>query len=145
LNKRINIPELEPAGFKAMLGLEDYIRTCGLDDRHLELIKIRASQINGCAYCIDLHTSDALTKGMEARHIFLLDAWAEAEVFDEQEKLILAMTEEITMISKGGLTDHTYDNARRYFDDHYLAKIILAIVTINSWNRIAISTKKVPD
>lgn len=145
MNKRINIPELEPAAFKALLGLEDYIRSCGLSDRHLELIKIRASQINGCAYCIDLHTSDALKKGMEACHIFLLDAWAEADVFDDPEKVILAMTEEITMISESGLTDKTYDDARQYFDEHYVAKIIMAVVTINSWNRIAISTKKVPD
>jgi AhpD family alkylhydroperoxidase len=125
-----------------MFDMENYLFTSKLSKTHWELIKIRASQINGCAFCINLHTSDALKQGETAQRIFLLDAWEETELFTEEERTILAMTEEITLISQNGLTDETYRKAEKLFDSNYIAQIIMAIVTINAWNRISISTKK---
>ena len=142
MNKRINIEEIEPASYKAMFALERYLSTSALSKTHKELIKIRASQINGCAFCLDMHTKDALKYGETIQRIFLLNAWRETELFTEEEKAILAITEEITLIQHDGLTEETYQRAAATFDQNYLAQIIMAVVTINAWNRIAISTKK---
>lgn len=142
MEQRLDISQIEPAGYKAMLGLEEYLQRSQLSKIHLELIKIRASQINGCAFCIDMHTSDALKQGESTKRIFLLNAWKETELFNEEEKTILAITEEITLISRNGLSDAIYQQAEKLFDKHYIAQIIMAVVTINAWNRIAISTKK---
>ena len=140
MENRINIQTLEPNAYKAMFGLESYITNSGLSKTHLELIKIRASQINGCAFCINMHTTDALKQGETAQRIFLLNAWRETELFTPEEKVVLAITEEITLISQNGLSDKTYSEAIAMFDENYIAKIIMAVVTINAWNRIAIST-----
>lgn len=140
MENRINIQTLEPNAYKAMFGLESYITNSGLSKTHLELIKIRASQINGCAFCINMHTADALKQGETAQRIFLLNAWRETELFTPEEKVVLAITEEVTLISQNGLSDKTYSEATAMFDENYIAKIIMAVVTINAWNRIAIST-----
>lgn len=142
MENRIDISILEPKAYKAMLALESYLQNARLSKTHLELIKIRASQINGCAFCINMHTSDALQQGETAQRIFLLNTWKETELFTEEEKTILAITEEITLINQNGLTDKTYQQAEKLFDGNYIAQIIMAVVTINAWNRIAISTKK---
>jgi AhpD family alkylhydroperoxidase len=140
--QRIDIEQLEPEAYKAMFSLENYLQNSRLSKTHLELIKIRASQINGCAFCINMHTTDALRQGETPQRIFLLNAWRETELFTEEEKTILAMTEEVTLISQHGLSDATYRQAEMFFDNNYIMQIIMAIVTINAWNRIAISTKK---
>lgn len=107
----------------------------------MELIKVRASQINGCAFCINIHTQDAIKKGETDQRIFLLTAWREAGVlFTEEEKAVLAVTEEITLIHQGGLSDDTYTNALQFFSKTQIADIITAIVTINLWNRVVLST-----
>ena len=142
MEKRIDIQLFEPNAYKAILALENYLLNTQLSKTHLELIKIRASQINGCAFCIDMHTSDALKQGETAQRIFLLNAWKETELFTVEEKTILAITEEVTLISQNGLSDKTYKQAEKLFDNNYIAQIIMAVVTINAWNRIAISTKK---
>jgi AhpD family alkylhydroperoxidase len=142
MESRIQIDTLEPEAFRAMLGLEKYLRKSHLSKSHIHLIKIRASQINGCAYCIDMHTKEALKDGENLQRIFLLDAWWETELFDEKEQTILQITQEITLIHQGGLSEATYRKAIELFDDHYLAQIIMAVTTINAWNRIAISTHK---
>ncbi len=142
MENRINIQELEPNAYKAMFALENYLRDTQLSKTHLELIKIRASQINGCAFCINMHTSDALKQGETSQRIFLLNAWRETELFTEEEKVILAITEEITLISQNGLSDETYKQSKKFFDENQIAQIIMTVVTINAWNRIAISTKK---
>lgn len=143
MENRINIPTVEPKAYQAMLALEDYLRNSQLSKTHYELIKIRASQINGCAFCINMHTEDALKLGESAKRIFLLDAWRETELYTEEERVILALTEEVTLINEHGLSDETYQQAEKLFDAHYIAQIIMAIVTINAWNRIAISTKRI--
>lgn len=140
MNTRVNILETQPEAYKAMMGLEKYIASTSLDPIHKELIKIRASQINGCAYCIDMHTKDARKLGMEERKIYLLNAWKETKIYTQEERIILAMTEEITLIQKG-LSDATYDKAIELFDKNYIAVVIMMITTINAWNRIAISTE----
>ena len=140
MSERINIQKLEPKAYQAMFGLENYIQNSGLSKTHIELIKIRASQINGCAFCINMHTADALKQGETAQRIFLLNAWRETTLFTEEEQIILAMTEDITLIAQGGLSEEVYQNAKTQFDENTIAKIIMAIVTINAWNRIAIST-----
>ncbi len=142
MENRIDIHQLEPEAFKAMYALENYLHNSGLSKTHFYLIKIRASQINGCAFCINMHTTDALKQGETAQRIFLLNAWKETGLFTEEEKTILAITEEVTLISKNGLSDETYRQAEQLFDGNQIAQIIMAVVTINAWNRIVISTKK---
>lgn len=144
MEKRININEIEPQAYKAMYALEGYLATTQLSKTNKELIKIRASQINGCAFCIDMHTKDALKYGETAQRIFLLNAWRETELFTEEEKVILAITEEITLIHNHGLSDETYEKAGQFFDKNTIAQIIMAVVTINAWNRIAVSTQLEP-
>ncbi|MBQ0151569.1 MAG: carboxymuconolactone decarboxylase family protein [Chryseobacterium sp.] len=140
MSKRVNISEVESAGYKAMLGLEGYLQNINLTQIQKELIKIRASQINGCAYCLDMHTKAALKYGETTQRIFVLEGWRETHLFSDEEKVLLAMTEEITLISKKGLSDKTYEKAQKYFTENQIAQIIMAIVTINAWNRIAVST-----
>jgi AhpD family alkylhydroperoxidase len=144
MEKRININEIEPQAIKAMYALEGYLGTTQLSNTHKELIKIRASQINGCAFCIDMHTKDALKYGETNQRIFLLNAWRETNLFTEEEKVILAITEEITLIHNRGLSDETYQKAEQFFSKNAIAQLIMAVVTINAWNRIAVSTQLEP-
>ena len=138
---RINIQEIEPAAYQAMFALEKYLSTSQLDPILLELIKMRASQINGCAFCLNMHAADARKIGETEQRLYLLSVWRETSLFTEAEQAVLALTEEVTQISQH-VADDTYTKAAAFFDDHQLAQIIMSIVTINAWNRIAISTKK---
>lgn len=139
MKPRIVIPKVAPEAYQAMLNLEKYIATTSLNPIYKELIKIRASQVNGCAYCINMHTADARKLGVSEQRIYLLSAWREADVYTEEEKAILALTEEVTLISHH-VSEETYDNAAKYFDEKLLAEIIMMIITINAWNRIGITT-----
>ncbi|MBL0739160.1 carboxymuconolactone decarboxylase family protein [Flavobacterium sp. GN10] len=139
MKSRIVIPNVAPEAYNALLNLEKYISSTSLTPIHKELIKIRASQINGCAYCINMHTADARKYGISEQRIYLISAWREADVYTEEEKAILALTEQVTLISNH-VSDEVYQNAAQLFDEKYLAEIILAIITINSWNRLAITT-----
>ncbi len=140
MNTRFNMSEIEPEAYKAMFGLEKYLNAGQLVKTHKELLKIRASQINGCAFCLDMHTRDALQSGESNQRIFLLNAWRETDRFTEEEKAVLAITEEVTLIHQGGLSDETYAQAKQFFDERYIAQLIMAVVTINAWNRMAISS-----
>jgi AhpD family alkylhydroperoxidase len=141
MSTRFDMATVDKAAYKAMFGLEGYLQTISLNPIQKELIKIRASQINGCAFCLDMHTKDAMKYGETPQRIFLLNAWREAkELFTEEEQVLLEMTEEITLISQKGLTEETYYKAKQLFDETVIAQIIMAIITINAWNRIAIST-----
>ena len=137
---RINLHELEPNAYKAMYALEDYLRNSSLSTLEIELIKIRASQINGCAHCLNMHTEDAIKLGEDPRRIFLMSVWRETDVFSEKEQVLLAVTEEVTLIHEKGLTDATYNWAIKVLDEHYLGQVIMAVTVINAWNRMAIST-----
>lgn len=142
MKKHIDLSNVVSSGYKRIIALDSFIQNSDLDKTHLELIKIRASQINGCAYCLNLHTRDAMNQGETAQRIFLLNAWRETELFSEQERTILAMTEEVTLISENGLTEETYEMATKLFNEEYIGLIIMAIITINAWNRVAVSTHK---
>jgi AhpD family alkylhydroperoxidase len=140
---RLKMNTAEPAGYRALIALEKYIESTGLTTRHKDLIKIRASQINGCAYCVDMHTTDARKAGETERRIYNISVWREAPFFDEQERAILALTEEVTLIA-GRVSDETYEKAAKLFDELYLAQVIMAIITINAWNRIGVTTELQP-
>ncbi|PWS32375.1 carboxymuconolactone decarboxylase family protein [Pedobacter paludis] len=140
MKNRIDIQKVEPAAYQAMYALEKYLAGGLLNPVHKELIKLRASQINGCAFCINMHTIDARKMGETEQRLYLLSAWRETTLFTEEEQAILALTEEVTLIANH-VFDATYQRVSKLFDEHYVAQIIMAIVTINAWNRIAISSK----
>lgn len=142
MEQRIQIDQLQPEAFKAMYALENYLAKSELSAKHMGLIKMRASQINGCAFCINMHTKEALKNNENPERIFLLDAWKESNLFSEEEMVILSITEEITLIYKNGLSKTTYNKALEIFSENYLAQIIMASTIINAWNRIAVSTNK---
>ena len=144
MEKRVNIASTQPQAYKAMYGLENYLSSTKLTKIHRELIKIRASQINGCAYCIDMHTKDAIKAGESIQRIFLLNAWRETSLFTEEERIILALTEAITLIHENGINDELYERATAGLGEEYLTQVIMAVATINTWNRIAISTHMQP-
>ncbi|RYD58668.1 MAG: carboxymuconolactone decarboxylase family protein [Sphingobacteriales bacterium] len=142
MQTRFNIKTVAPGALKAMAGLEVYLSQSSISRTIKELIKIRASQINGCAFCINMHTQDAIKNGETNQRIFLLTAWREAgAIFTEEERVVLAITEEITLIHQGGLSADTYANALKFFSEAQIADIITAVVTINVWNRVVLSTQ----
>lgn len=143
MKTRIRIDKVEPAGYNAILGLEKFIESTSLTRTHKELIKIRASQINGCAFCIDMHTKEARKAGETEQRIYALNAWRDTPFFTDEERAILALTEEVTLISNH-VKDETYEAAAKVLDEKYLAQVILAIITINAWNRIGIATNLIP-
>jgi len=140
MKTRINFFKVAPQAYNALMELSKFIATTSLDPVHQELIKIRASQINGCAFCINMHTTEARKNGETEQRIYLLSAWREADVFTDAEKALLALTEEVTLISNH-VSDETYANAAKYFDEQYLSNILMMIIIINSWNRMAIATE----
>lgn len=139
MDKRMNLSAVSPEAYEAMIGLEKYVAKSGLDRKLYELIKLRASQINGCAYCINMHTRDALKMGETAQRLFLLDAWEETELYSEKERAVLALTEAMTLVSETHVPDDVYNAARAELTDKELAAVIMAVVAINGWNRIAIT------
>lgn len=143
MSKRINIYNLEPEAYKALRELEKYLAASKLNPLLKELIKIRASQINGCAYCINMHTRDARKLGETEQRIYALSAWWDTPYFTEEEQAVLALTEEVTRISNR-VSDDTYNRAAKVLDEHALAQVIMAIIAINSWNRISITTRLEP-
>ncbi len=140
MEARIKIHELEPDAFQAMLGLERYITKTALAPSLKKLIKIRASQINGCAYCIQMHTEEARKAGETEHRLYALAAWKESPLFSKLERIVLAVTEEITLIPEQGLSRESYKKALAVLGENRLAQCIMQVVTINAWNRIAIST-----
>lgn len=144
MSKRIVIQQLQPKAYEAMFGLEKYLGQSEIETSLKDLIKIRVSQINGCAYCIDLHTKDARKLGETEQRIYALNAWKETPFFNDTERAVLALAEEITHISVNGVTDETYNNALQLLGEERLAQVIMAIIAINAWNRIGISTRMMP-
>ena len=140
MEQRVNIAAIYPEAYKGMYALSAALHTTALTPIQKELIKIRASQINKCAFCLNMHTKDALKYGETQQRIFLLNAWRETDLFSPEEKAMLALTEEVTLISKHGVSAATYKQAQQYFSDEQIAHIFMAVVVINAWNRIAVST-----
>lgn len=141
---RLSMKLVNPEGYAAMSGLERYVAGTSLNANLKELIKIRASQINGCAFCIDMHTKDARRLGEAERRIYALNAWQESPFFTPVERSVLALTEAITLVAGTHVPDEVYNEVREHFDERETAEIMMCIVTINAWNRIAISTRMMP-
>ncbi|KAA2242565.1 carboxymuconolactone decarboxylase family protein [Chitinophaga agrisoli] len=137
---RLKMSKVQPAAYAAMDALDKYMESTSLDKRHYELIKVRASLINGCALCVHKHTEDALKMGEDPKRMYLVGVWREAvNHFSEEEQLLLEMTEEITLIHQHGLSDTLYNKSMALFGEEKTAQIIMAIITINAWNRIGVS------
>lgn len=144
MQPRIDAAKIAPEGAKAMLGLEKYVRSSGLEQSLLELVKFRASQINGCAYCIDMHTKDARAHGESEQRLYALTAWRETPFYTDRERAALAWTEAVTEVAQTHVPDDVYELARQHFSEKELVDLTLAIVAINGWNRLAISLRMVP-
>ena len=143
MEARLNPYTAAPDAMKAMMALESYVRGCGLEPSLIELVKTRASQINGCAYCIDMHTRDARAHGETEQRLYLLSAWHESPLYSDRERAALAWTEALTLISETHAPDAVYEEARAQFSEEELTKLSLLIGTINAWNRIAIGFRAV--
>ena len=144
MKSRIDYAKVNPAASRAMYGLETYIRQCGLEHSLLELIKMRASQINGCAYCLDMHSKDARAAGETEQRLYTLNAWRETPFFTDRERAALEWTEAVTLVSENHVPDELYERVRKQFSEEELVNLTLAVVTINGWNRLAISFRAVP-
>ncbi|WP_274653300.1 carboxymuconolactone decarboxylase family protein [Paenibacillus humicola] len=142
---RFDYTKTSPEAFQTMLKLEGFIKTSGLDPKLYELIKIKASQINGCAFCINMHTKEARKMGESEQRIYLLNAWREAPFYTDKERAVLELTEAVTRISHGGVSQDLYERVRKHVSEEEYVAIIMAINAINSWNRIAISTGMYPE
>lgn len=142
---RINLQKLIPDAYQKLIQLDQYVSTSGIDQLQQELVKVRASQINGCAFCINMHIKDALKHGEDPKRIYVLSAWREAKKwFSNEDQLILMLTEEITLIANGGLSEETYNRALETFGDETTAKLIMAVININAWNRLGVSLNMHP-
>ncbi|HZS55316.1 MAG TPA: carboxymuconolactone decarboxylase family protein [Bryobacteraceae bacterium] len=144
MQARMDIQKVAPQAYAPMAGLESYVRNSGLEPTLLELVKVRASQINGCAYCIDMHTKDARANGESEQRLYSLDAWRETPFFTDRERAALAWTEAITLISQTHAPDDVYEEVRQRFTDLELVNLTMAIVAINGWNRFMIGFRVVP-
>jgi AhpD family alkylhydroperoxidase len=141
---RLNAKAIAPDAFKALRGLQDYVDASGLEKPLIELIKVRASQINGCAFCIAMHTADAVKGGESHARLHLLNAWRETELFTPRERAALALTEAVTLVAEGHVPDAVYDEARQQFSDKEVVDLAYAIFTINAFNRLAITFRMQP-
>ena len=139
MTARFNYIKAAPGGYRAISQLEQYVESCGLEASLIELVKLRASQINGCAYCIDMHTKDARAAGESEQRLYLLSAWREAPFYSERERAALEWTEAVTLIANDHVPDEIYERVKPHFTDEEMANLTLAIATINAWNRLATS------
>ncbi|MDV6236695.1 carboxymuconolactone decarboxylase family protein [Leptospira ellisii] len=140
MKRRMNYAKVYPAAYQTMIKLEEFSKQGGIEPILYELIKIRVSQINGCAFCIQMHTRDLRAMGEDEKRIYLLNAWKEADYYSDKEKAALELAETITKISENGVPDTIYQKTREHFEEKEFVALVVLINTINSWNRIAIST-----
>jgi len=144
MEARLSYGKVAPGVYKAMSGLENYLEECGLEASLLDLVKTRASQINGCAFCLDMHTKDARANGETEQRLYSLDAWRETPFYTNRERAALAWTEAVTRITEGHVPDDLYEDVRQHFSEKELVDLTLAVVAINGWNRLSISFRTVP-
>ncbi len=144
MKERFSFAKSAPGAYRAMAGLEQYLHQCGLEESLLHLVKLRASQINGCAYCLDMHWKDLRAIGEAEQRLYSLDAWRECPYYTDRERAALAWTEAVTLISNGHASEEVYESVRPYFSDKELADLTFAVATINAWNRLAISSRTEP-
>jgi AhpD family alkylhydroperoxidase len=141
MHPRIIPIRVAPEAYQAMEGLEKYVRAGSIEKPLLELVKMRSSQLNGCAYCLDMHSKDARAAGETEQRLYMLDAWREAPMYSDRERAALAWTEAVTHISQGHAADEVYEQVKAQFNEKELVDLTMAIVAINGWNRLAISLR----
>ena len=144
MQPRLEYGKAAPAALRAMSALNTYSMNCGLEHSLLELVKCRASQINHCGYCLDMHTKDARLLGETEQRLYTLSVWRETPFFSDRERAALALTEAVTLLADGPISDEIYEEARRHFSDEELVNLVLSIVTINGWNRLSVTFQSVP-
>ncbi len=144
MERRFDLGTAAPGAYRAMLGLERYLKECGLEERLLHLVKLRASQVNGCAFCIDMHWKDARSLGETEQRLYGLAAWEESPYYTDRERAAFRWTESLTLLAPERVPDAVYEAVRPHFSDKELADLTLAVATINAWNRIAISSRTPP-
>ena len=143
MKPRLNSYRAAPKAMRALTALDTYVGQSGIEPSLIELVKTRASQINGCAYCLHMHTRDARAKGESEERLYVLAAWRESPLYTERERAALAWTEAVTLVSQSGVPDDVYDEASRVFSKTELVNLTVAVAAINAWNRIAISFRAV--
>lgn len=143
MTQRMRMDQVVPEAYKAVLGMEKYCRT-HVDATMYELVKLRASVVNGCSYCTDMHSRDALAAGESSERLFAVAAWHDAVCFTEKERAALALTDAATTLGYGGVSDEVWDEATKHWSEEEVANLIMAIATINVWNRVAITTRATP-
>jgi AhpD family alkylhydroperoxidase len=144
MKARLDFRKASPQGGKAMTGLHTFVRNCGLDHALLELVKLRASQLNGCAHCIDMHTKELRAEGESEQRLYLLNAWRDSPFYTDRERAALAWTEAVTLIAESQVPDDVYDEARKQFSAEELVNLTMALVAINGANRLNIAFRTVP-
>ena len=144
MNARINLMSVNPGILHAMLGLEKQVSTGGLDNKLLDLVRMRASQINGCAFCLDMHSKEARAAGETEQRLYGLNAWRETPYYSARERAALEWTEALTLVTEGHVPDEVYERVRQQFSEDELAHLSLAIVAINGWNRLNVAARTVP-
>ena len=144
METRLNLLKIAPESWNAMIALQGTVNKCGLEPVILELVKLRASQLNGCAFCIAMHTRDALKHGISQEKMHLLNAWRETPLYSEREQAALAWTEALTFITQGHAADKVYQQVRQQFNDKEVGALTFAVTVINAWNRLSISMRKPP-
>ena len=144
MERRFDYRQFSPEPLQAMMALEKYIASCGLDHKFVHLLKLRASQINGCAFCIDMHSIDARAEGETEQRLYALDAWRETPFFTDRERAALAWIEAITLVSQTHVPDAVYDEAKKHFSEKEISDLTFIASTINAWNRLAIASRTPP-
>jgi AhpD family alkylhydroperoxidase len=144
MEARFNYVKAAPGAFRAMLGLGQYLHECGLEESLINLIYLRASEINGCAYCLDMHWKDLRASGESEQRLYGLNAWRESPFYTNRERAALEWTEALTLITLGHVPEEVYEEVHRHFNDKELSDLTLAVATINAWNRLNIAARIVP-
>ncbi len=144
MKPRIDHRNVSSGALKAMLGLENFVNRCGLDGRLLDLVRFRVSQINGCAYCLDMHAKELRAAGESEQRLYAMDAWRETPFYNEREQAALAWAEAVTLVGEGHVPDEVFRQAREQFSEEELVNLTLAVVAINGWNRLNIAFRTVP-
>lgn len=144
MEPRLNYGEVSPGAMRAMSGLERFVHESGLERSLLELVKVRASQINGCAYCLDMHWKDARAAGESEQRLYSLSAWRETSFYSDRERAAIQWAEVLTLLCQEDVSDEVYEEARRHFSEEELVSLTMAVVAINGWNRLAVGFRTVP-
>ena len=147
MEDRMDVSALQPEAYRAMVRLDGAVQNVGLPGPLVDLIKLRASQLNGCAYCVDLHSFDAKAGGETDERVYAVATWREAPFFDDRERAALALTESMTRLTddRDRVPDQLWEDTRKHFDDKELAGLVMAITMINAWNRLGVTLRMVPE